>query len=63
MHHPEVLIVGAGIAGLAVGRALLSRGIGAEIVDRVTAFPVAGSGLFVPGIGVRGEQRTAHVIP
>ena len=53
MHDPEVLIVGAGIAGLAVGRALLSHGIGAEIVDRVTAFPVAGSGLFVPGNGGR----------
>ena len=53
MHDPQVLIVGAGIAGLAVGRALLSRGVSGEIVDRATAFPVAGAGLYLPGNGVR----------
>jgi 2-polyprenyl-6-methoxyphenol hydroxylase-like FAD-dependent oxidoreductase len=53
MHDPQVLIVGAGLAGLAVGRALLSRGVSAEIVDRATAFPVAGAGLYLPGNGVR----------
>jgi 2-polyprenyl-6-methoxyphenol hydroxylase-like FAD-dependent oxidoreductase len=35
------LIVGARIAGFAVGRALRSRGVSAEIVERATAFPVA----------------------
>jgi 2-polyprenyl-6-methoxyphenol hydroxylase-like FAD-dependent oxidoreductase len=63
MHEPRVLIVGAGIAGLAVGRALLSRGVSAEIVDRATAFPVAGAGLYLPGNGVRAIAALGLAAP
>jgi 2-polyprenyl-6-methoxyphenol hydroxylase-like FAD-dependent oxidoreductase len=53
VHDPQVLIVGAGIAGLALGRSLLSRGISAEIVERATGLSVSGAGLYLPGNGVR----------
>jgi 2-polyprenyl-6-methoxyphenol hydroxylase-like FAD-dependent oxidoreductase len=70
MHDPQVLVVGAGIAGLALGRALLSGGVSAEIVDRATAFPATGAGLYVPGNGVRAmaalglaDQLAAESVP
>jgi 2-polyprenyl-6-methoxyphenol hydroxylase-like FAD-dependent oxidoreductase len=47
------LIVGAGIAGLALGRALLSRGFSVEVIERAAAWPVTGAGLYLPGNGVR----------
>ncbi len=50
---PRILIVGAGIAGLALGRALRQRGFAAEIIERVAAWPTGGTGLYVPGNGVR----------
>jgi 2-polyprenyl-6-methoxyphenol hydroxylase-like FAD-dependent oxidoreductase len=49
----KVLIVGAGIAGLAAGRALRSLGFIVEIVERATSCPVTGAGLYLPGNGVR----------
>jgi 2-polyprenyl-6-methoxyphenol hydroxylase-like FAD-dependent oxidoreductase len=48
-----VLIVGAGIAGLALGRALRARGIAAEIAERTTAWTPAGTGIYLPANGVR----------
>jgi 2-polyprenyl-6-methoxyphenol hydroxylase-like FAD-dependent oxidoreductase len=53
VHDLQILIVGAGIAGLSLGRALLSRGFSVEIVERATAWPVSGAGLYLPGNGVR----------
>jgi 2-polyprenyl-6-methoxyphenol hydroxylase-like FAD-dependent oxidoreductase len=51
--RPSVLIVGAGIAGLALGRALRARGFEPEIVERAAAPDSAGTGLYLPGNGVR----------
>jgi 2-polyprenyl-6-methoxyphenol hydroxylase-like FAD-dependent oxidoreductase len=53
VHDTRILIVGAGIAGLGLGRALLSHGLSAEIVERATAWPATGAGLYLPGNGVR----------
>ena len=53
---PSVLIVGAGIAGLALGRALRARGISAEIIERTTAWTPAGTGIYLPANGVRALQ-------
>ena len=53
---PSVLIVGAGIAGLALGRALRARGISAEIIERITAWTPAGTGIYLPANGVRALQ-------
>ena len=49
----RVLIVGAGIAGLALARALRLRGITAEVVERTAEWEASGAGLFLPGNSVR----------
>jgi 2-polyprenyl-6-methoxyphenol hydroxylase-like FAD-dependent oxidoreductase len=48
----RILIVGAGIAGLAVGRALLRNGFRPEIIERAESWPTGGTGLYIPGNGV-----------
>ena len=49
----RVLIVGGGIAGLALARALLQRGITAEVVERATEWQPSGAGLYLPANAVR----------
>ena len=49
----RILIVGAGIAGLAMHRALSQRGFQAHIVERNNFAGVGGAALFLPGNGVR----------
>jgi 2-polyprenyl-6-methoxyphenol hydroxylase-like FAD-dependent oxidoreductase len=53
----RILIVGGGIAGLAMGRALRLRGLDAEIVERDDAWRIAGAGVYVPGNGVAALGR------
>ncbi len=53
----RVLIVGAGIAGLALARALLQRGITAEVVERVSEWEASGAGLYLPGNAVRALRE------
>lgn len=45
----KILIVGAGIAGLALARALEARGLRYEIVERTPAPSTGGAGIFLPG--------------
>jgi 2-polyprenyl-6-methoxyphenol hydroxylase-like FAD-dependent oxidoreductase len=49
----RVLIVGAGIAGLALARALRQRDITAEVVERATEWQPSGGGLYLPANAVR----------
>ena len=49
----RVLIVGAGIAGLALARALRRCGVAADVVERLTEWPSGGAGLYLPGNAVR----------
>jgi len=49
----RVLIVGAGVAGLALARALHQRDVTAEVVERVTNWEPGGAGLYLPGNAVR----------
>lgn len=49
----RVLIVGAGIAGLALARALHQQGITAEVVERAAEWQPIGAGLYLPGNAVR----------
>ena len=53
MAEIRVLIAGAGIAGLALARALHQRGIVAEVVERSPALQQAGAGLYLPANAVR----------
>lgn len=48
----HVLIVGAGIAGLAMARSLRDRGIEADVVERDRAVRGEGAGIFLPGNAV-----------
>lgn len=49
----RVLVVGAGIAGLAVARALHQEGITPDVVEKASDWTAAGAGLFLPGNAVR----------
>jgi 2-polyprenyl-6-methoxyphenol hydroxylase-like FAD-dependent oxidoreductase len=53
----KILIVGAGLAGLSLARALLSRGISADIVERRHDWRSPGFGLFLPGNASRAFGR------
>jgi 2-polyprenyl-6-methoxyphenol hydroxylase-like FAD-dependent oxidoreductase len=50
---PRVLIVGGGIAGLALARALRQRGVTADVVERAPEWSPAGAGLYLPANAVR----------
>jgi 2-polyprenyl-6-methoxyphenol hydroxylase-like FAD-dependent oxidoreductase len=66
----SVLVVGGGIAGFAMMRALDQRGISAVLVDRLNGPPDTGLGLNLPGNAVRalrdlgvGEELRARGVP
>jgi 2-polyprenyl-6-methoxyphenol hydroxylase-like FAD-dependent oxidoreductase len=49
----RILIVGAGIAGLALAAALRQRGLVADVIERAAAPAVGGAGLYIVGAGTR----------
>jgi FAD-dependent urate hydroxylase len=49
----RVLVVGAGIAGLATARALARAGFSPEVIEREPAFAAAGTGIYLPGNAAR----------
>jgi len=49
----RILVVGAGIAGLGVARALRQRGFTADVVEREPAWTHAGAGIYLPGNAAR----------
>jgi FAD-dependent urate hydroxylase len=49
----RILVVGAGIGGLAVAQTLARAGISAEVVEREPAWDEAGTGIYLPGNAVR----------
>jgi FAD-dependent urate hydroxylase len=53
MTHDRILIVGAGLAGLALARALGHVGLAAELVEREAGWQDAGTGMYLPANGVR----------
>jgi FAD-dependent urate hydroxylase len=64
MERLRVLVVGAGLAGLAVARSLGRAGFEAEVVDRAGGWEAAGTGIYLPANGVRalrgmGLERAA----
>ncbi|SFF81864.1 2-polyprenyl-6-methoxyphenol hydroxylase [Actinacidiphila alni] len=53
----RILVVGAGIAGLALARALENGGLTAEVVERDTAPHRSGTGMYLPANAVRALDR------
>jgi 2-polyprenyl-6-methoxyphenol hydroxylase-like FAD-dependent oxidoreductase len=53
----KVLIVGAGIAGLSLARALEQRGIIPDVVERQSTWTGGGTGLFLPGNASRAFSQ------
>jgi 2-polyprenyl-6-methoxyphenol hydroxylase-like FAD-dependent oxidoreductase len=58
---PRILIVGGGIAGLALGRALQEQGVVPEVIERAASWPTRGTGLYLPGNGIRALGALAVV--
>ncbi|MGH2813874.1 MAG: FAD-dependent monooxygenase, partial [Actinomycetota bacterium] len=56
MTHDRILIVGAGLAGLALARALGHAGLTPELVEREAGWRDAGTGMYLPANGVRALQ-------
>jgi FAD-dependent urate hydroxylase len=53
MHGARILVVGAGLAGLALARALGRAGFAPELIERGAAWEAAGTGMYLPANGVR----------
>jgi FAD-dependent urate hydroxylase len=49
----RILVVGAGIAGLGVARALRQRGLAADVVERDPVWTHSGAGIYLPGNATR----------
>jgi FAD-dependent urate hydroxylase len=49
----RILIVGAGLAGLALVRALGQAGLTPELIERQAGWDIAGTGMYLPANGVR----------
>ena len=63
MATPSTLIVGAGIAGLALARALRDRGLVPDVVERARATSDAGAGIFLPANAVRALGDLGVAVP
>ena len=53
MHGARILVVGAGLAGLALARALGRAGFAPELIEREAGWEAAGTGMYLPANGVR----------
>jgi FAD-dependent urate hydroxylase len=53
VNQRQILVVGAGIAGLAAARALAGAGFSVEVVERERAWDEAGMGIYLPGNAAR----------
>lgn len=57
VNSPNILIIGAGIAGLAMYRALQQHGITAQIIEKQSQWASVGTGIALPANAVAGFDR------
>jgi FAD-dependent urate hydroxylase len=53
MKQDRILVVGAGLAGLALARALRQTGFAPEVIERAAGWGDAGTGMYLPANGIR----------
>jgi len=53
MDRRRVLIVGGGVAGLALAPMLARNGVAVKVIEREPAWPTAGTGIYLPGNAAR----------
>jgi FAD-dependent urate hydroxylase len=53
MERARILVVGAGLGGLALARALDQAGFTPQVIERASGWETAGTGLYLPANGVR----------
>jgi FAD-dependent urate hydroxylase len=53
MDRRRVLIVGGGVAGLALAPMLARNGVAVEVIEREPAWPTGGTGIYLPGNAAR----------
>jgi FAD-dependent urate hydroxylase len=53
MKRTQILVVGAGLAGLALTRALRQAGFAPQLIERAGSWEDAGTGMYLPANGVR----------
>jgi 2-polyprenyl-6-methoxyphenol hydroxylase-like FAD-dependent oxidoreductase len=59
----RVLIVGGGIAGLALAPTLARNGAAVEVIERAPAWRVAGTGMYLPGNAARALRALGLEAP
>jgi hypothetical protein len=57
MNHYRIPIVGAGLAGLSLARALRQAGLAPQVIEREPSWGVAATGMYLPANAV-GERRS-----
>ena len=63
MRAPRVLIVGGGIAGLALARLLAHTTITLDVIEREPAWRPAGTGIYLPGNATRALRALGLEVP
>jgi FAD-dependent urate hydroxylase len=53
MERARILVVGAGLGGLALARALGQAGLVPQVIERASGWEMAGTGMYLPANGVR----------
>ena len=53
MKRAQILVVGAGLGGLALARALGQAGLAPQVIERASSWETVGTGMYLPANGVR----------
>jgi 2-polyprenyl-6-methoxyphenol hydroxylase-like FAD-dependent oxidoreductase len=63
MKRCRILVVGGGLAGLALARALDEAGFAPQVIERAAGWQVSGAGMYLQANGVRPCERGVWTRP